>query len=285
MNILLTGSGGYLGKYVKEKLEKNHNVFGYDIVDGNDILDFEKMDSFFQKHNIEYVVHLAAVANLNFYDDDIEGSDKINIKGSKNILELCNKYGAKLFFASTCCCYGSNMLQYSDETSVLSPTEPYSQSKKAIEDEIMKEGKTDHVIMRLATFYGGKNVRKEIVVPLFINKVNNGELIEIHGSGKQQRTYTHVEDVSDGIVSLVNNYQKLKYSVYNITGEEAYSIYDILSEIGKYFNKEIRVKYVSDRVSQFTQIKISNKRLRETGWECKYNLAKGIEESMKHVKC
>lgn len=282
-NVLITGSGGYLGSMLFNKMKNKNNVFHYDITFGQDILNFEDLENTIVKNKITHVVHLAAIANLNFYDDDIEKSDKINIVGSKNIINLCNKYNAQLFFASTCCCYGDNKLEFSDETSPLSPTEPYSKSKKSIEDYILS-GDNNHVVMRLATFYGGTRVRKEIVIPLFINKIYNDEILEIHGDGFQKRTYTHVEDISNGIKSLVENSETLNYNIYNITTENSYSIYDIIYEISSSLEKNTMLKYVKDRDSQFTEIKISNKRLRETGWECKYDLKSGVKESLESYK-
>lgn len=278
-NILITGSGGYLGSVLYNKLNKQYNVFHYDILYGQDILNKEQLEKEFIENKIDYVVHLAAVANLNFYDDDIGKSDDINITGSKNLLELCDRYNAKLLFASTCCCYGDNKLNCSDETSKLCPTEAYAKSKKTIEDYMLSYD-NKHVIMRLATFYGGQNVRKEIVIPLFIDKIYKEELIEIHGNGFQKRTYTHVEDISTGIKCLINNYDNLKHKIYNITTENSCSLYDILFTISKFLNKEFKVKYVKDRDSQFTELKISNKRLRGLGWNCKYDLYNGMKESI-----
>ena len=65
-NVLITGSGGYLGSMLFQKMSKKFNVFHYDITFGQDILDFEKLENAFVKNKLNYVVHIAAVANLNF---------------------------------------------------------------------------------------------------------------------------------------------------------------------------------------------------------------------------
>ena len=51
---------------------------------------------------------------------------------------MCNKYQARLLFASTCCIYENNNCHPSSEVSDTYPTEPYSKSKKECEKVILK---------------------------------------------------------------------------------------------------------------------------------------------------
>jgi len=62
---------------------------------------------------------------------------------------LCDEKKVRLLFASTCCCYGNNDTQPTDEDSPTCPTEPYAQSKKKSEFDIFKSVATNgmyHVV-------------------------------------------------------------------------------------------------------------------------------------------
>ena len=107
MKVIVTGGTGFLGKRLCKKLKnQNHDVISYDIIDGFDILNKNQLEEFINKFNPETIIHLAACADLNIFRDNPDISYKINVIGTRNILELCEKYKIRLLFASTCCCYG-----------------------------------------------------------------------------------------------------------------------------------------------------------------------------------
>jgi len=58
MKILVTGSSGFVGKHLIQKLSEKHEIIKYDLIDGQDVLD-EKL--LFQKlQGVDLVIHLAA---------------------------------------------------------------------------------------------------------------------------------------------------------------------------------------------------------------------------------
>ena len=225
MKIIITGGTGFLGKCLCRKLKNNkHDIMSYDIVDGYDILNTEQLENTFQNFNPDTVIHLAACADLNIFANKPKISYKINVIGTRNILELCQKYNVRLLFASTCCCYGNNDTHPTDENSPTCPTEPYAKSKKESEKDILKIG-LPHCCMRLATFYGPE-MRAALAPAIFLDKAHKNETIEIHGSGEQTRTLTYVDDIVSGIITIVEN--KPKYTIVNVTTEEITSVLDMI---------------------------------------------------------
>ena len=112
MKILLTGSSGFLGNNLTEHLNKDgHDVVGYDYTDGQDIRDKLQFTEWVTKYNPDICIHLAAIANLNHFDDDIKLGSDINIIGTNNVLDVCEQHNVRVLFASTCCCYGDNKLE------------------------------------------------------------------------------------------------------------------------------------------------------------------------------
>ena len=276
MKIIITGGSGFLGKRLFRQLQLNkHQLFSYDIVDGYDILDIEQLEMVVDKFNPDSIIHLAACADLNIFREKPEISYKINIIGTRNILNLCKKSNIRLLFASTCCCYGNNNTHPSDETSPTCPTEPYAKSKKESELEILKVG-LPHCCMRLATFYGPE-MRAALAPAVFLNKAHKNETIEIHGTGKQTRTLTYVDDIVSGIITLVEN--KPKYTIVNITTEEITSVLEMINHAKKCTGNDVKCIHIKDRYGQIYKEVIHSKRLQSLGWKAKTTFEEGMKKS------
>ena len=281
MKIILTGGTGFLGsRLLKKLISLKHNVFNYDRIEGYDILDVNKLEEIFTSFKPQVIIHLAACADLNIFRDNPEISQKINVIGTKNILEKCEEYNCRLLFASTCCAYGNNEIHPSDESSIVKPTEPYAQSKVDSETDILKIG-LPHCCMRLATFYGPE-MRKELAPAIFIDKIFNNEIINIHGSGEQTRTLTYVDDIINGIVVIMNN--EPKYDIINITTEETISVNDMIKITGSIINKDFKTFNVEDRPGQIYKELILSTRLQELGWKPQVSFNEGIIKSYEYYK-
>jgi len=276
MKIIITGGTGFLGKRLIKKLqEKGHTTFSYDIIDGYDILNTEQLKKVFHEYKPHSIIHLAACSDLNIYAEKPEISEKINIIGTRNILTLCNENKVRLLFASTCCCYGNNNTHPTDETSPTCPSEPYAISKKKSEKEILSFG-LPHCCMRLATFYGPE-MRPALAPAIFLDKSHQNKTIEIHGSGKQTRTMTHVDDIVHGIVTLTEN--EPKYDVVNITTEESVSVLDMIRISKELTGNSVETIHISDRKGQIHKEVILSRRLQEFGWKPKYSFYEGMKSS------
>ena len=275
MKILITGSHGFLGTLLVKDLHEKHDLLCYDIINGDDITDPVRLRSAFQNFKPQTVIHLAAVSNLNLYHEDHNLGYKINITGTRNILNLCQEFHSRLLFASTCCCYGNNGIHPSDETSPLTPTEPYAQSKEISEKDVQQAG-LPHCCMRFATFYG-PNMRGSLSQGIFIDKIYRQEKIEIHGTGLQTRTYTYVDDIVKGIIAILESAPQ--YTVINITDDTPYSVLDTIRLLEKTMKKKAQIKFIKDRSFQILKEDISNQRLRSLGWKPETRYAEGLEKS------
>tara|TARA_A100001015_G_scaffold312523_1_gene417844 strand:- start:3869 stop:4732 length:864 start_codon:yes stop_codon:yes gene_type:complete len=276
MKIIITGSSGFLGKRLYRKLiENKHEIMCYDIINSYDILNIEQLEETIISFKPDSIVHLAACADLNIFAETPEISYKINVIGTRNILELCQKYNVRLLFASTCCCYGNNNTHPSDETSPTCPTEPYAKSKRESEKDILKIG-LPHCCMRLATFYGPE-MREALAPAIFIDKAHKNEQILVHGNGEQTRTLTYVDDIVSGIVTLIEN--KPKYTIVNITTEEITSVNTIVKIAKDLTNNNIEIKYINDRDGQIYQEEIHSRRLQSFGWKWETNFEDGMRKS------
>ena len=135
--------------------------------------------------------------------------------------------------------------------------------------------------MRLATFYG-PGMRPALAPAIFLDKAHQNKTIEIHGSGKQTRTMTYIDDIVNGIITIFEN--KPKYTIINITSEEITSVLDIVNHAKLLTGNDVPCINVKDRQGQIHKEIISSKRLQSLGWECKTTFREGIIKSYEYYK-
>ena len=116
-NILVTGGSGFIGKHIIETLkEANHKVFNIDKNQSNfgdgyediDINDSSKVEEFLKNNKIEYVYHIAAIANARRSLENVHETMINNVAGTSSILNACaNANIKKVILASTVWVYNA----------------------------------------------------------------------------------------------------------------------------------------------------------------------------------
>ncbi len=279
MKVLVTGSEGFLGRRLCALLDAQteHIVLRYDLQLGHDVLNAEQLDDALD--GVDACIHLAAVADLYIAEEDPERTQSINVEATRLVLEACNRHDVRLLFASTVCAYGNNGYEQSDENAPLAPTEVYALSK-ATAETLLADQLDKHCILRLATFYG-PDMRQSLATSVFIRALLNDEVIHIHGDGQQTRCYTHVEDVANGILCILESKQA---GVFNIAGEEEVSVLKLIEVLAGIANKTPRLQFVDDRFGQIRRSNISSNRLRRLGWFPKYSIVQGLRSCLNSVE-
>lgn len=279
MKVLVTGSEGFLGRRLCALLDAQteHIVLRYDLQLGHDVLNAEQLDDALD--GVDACIHLAAVADLYIAEEDPERTQSINVEATRLVLEACNRHDVRLLFASTVCAYGNNGYEQSDENAPLAPTEVYALSK-ATAETLLADQLDKHCILRLATFYG-PDMRQSLATSVFIRALLNDEVIHIHGDGQQTRCYTHVEDVANGILCILESKQT---GVFNIAGEEEVSVLKLIEVLAGIANKTPRLQFVDDRFGQIRRSNISSNRLRRLGWFPKYSIVQGLRSCLNSVE-
>ena len=151
--ILVTGGCGYIGSHIVKLLsEKGEQVVVFDnlsqgsrevLLHGEelvvgDITNKEDLKQLFASHDIESVIHLAALVNAK---ESVEKPDEyiaVNDQGSRNVWETAMEAGVTTFlYASSAAVYGTP--QSSDpilESAPLHPESPYGETKLAGETSL-----------------------------------------------------------------------------------------------------------------------------------------------------
>ena len=194
--ILITGGAGFIGSHAVKHFVKNYpddtvinldkltyagnlenltdveDYSNYEFVKG-DINDAELIQTLFDKHDIDYVIHLAAESHVDRSIHDPEAFLNTNIQGTVSLLNLCKQFWQgqeaekRFIHVSTDEVYGSlGNTGFFTEKKPYDPRSPYSASKAA-SDHLVK---AYYHTYQLPVYGNGKNVRDWKWTINFINE-------------------------------------------------------------------------------------------------------------------
>lgn len=206
--ILITGSSGFIGKKLVALMHKKYNLFlidkSYAFINKSkffkiNLLEIEKLESFFKKNKVDMIIHLAS----EIFDDD-NNVYNFNLKTSKNLISMAEKYKIKNFvFTSTFSIYEKNYKRSIKEKEKPSAKNSYGKSKYAIE-QILKSSKINNFTILRVPIVVGKT-RSHRMGILFELIRNNLPLILID-NGKHKIHFISVEE----LVVIIEKCLKLK---------------------------------------------------------------------------
>jgi UDP-glucose 4-epimerase len=259
-NILITGGAGFLGTHLIQTLIENgfNNITVVDKIRPNlegityvfgDFADEQVMKPLLNKSYALF--HLAAIVGVDICRNNPKLVAKTNIIDAKKLIDWSIAAGIKrIVFTSSSEVYGNSVdIPYKEDGKLL-PVSLYGQAKVEIEEYLKQVQQASRVsvgIVRPFNVYG-PGQKQNFVVPIFIQAAVNNNPINIFGSGEQTRTFTYVEDVTDGILKLYM-LKNSSYEIVNLGSTQEYSIKDaaklILKILPKSKSKIVHLKYGS----------------------------------------
>jgi UDP-glucose 4-epimerase len=219
MSILVTGGAGFIGSHMVELLlREGYYVIVIDnLVNGSienvnmfldnshyqfkqmDIIDMED-DSVFE--NVDYVFHMAALADIVPSVKEPVKYFNTNVLGTIKVLEACRKYGIKkLIYSASSSCYGIPEYFPTCEIDEIKPQYPYALTKATGEQYALFWGKLyDIPVISLRYFnvYGPRGKSNSVygaVFKVFLKQKLEGKPLTIVGNGEQKRDFIYVTDV------------------------------------------------------------------------------------------
>ena len=240
----LTGSTGLLGQSLKKKLRKLNN-YKLNCYKG-DITNKSQLKKWFKVNSFCYVIHLAAIVPVKKVNKNINFAKKVNIGGTKNIInEINKKKSIKWFFFSS----SSHVYQFNNkevrETSIKKPFSIYGKTKLEAEKFIKKKinKKIKFCIGRIFSLEG-KNKAKSYFLPGLLKKIRKNKVIEIDLN--QFRDFIHVDDVAEAVVILL---KKEQVGIYNIASGKKTKFYELINLFSKLLKRKIKFKNTVSKVS------------------------------------
>lgn len=279
MKILVTGSEGFIGKALANRLKKDgHEVFGFDILKGQDMLNYDQVQK--AVCGIDAVMHLAAAADLNWVRHHPHEGYELNVTGAKNMAFACAESGATLYYASTCCAYGNQKVHPATEETLPNPSDFYAATKLAGENVIVAYAKQfglKYNVMRFATIYG-PGMRNALAPHIFFRRAFANKPILLHGTGEQTRTLTFIDDLTDGMSRLIK--APILGEIINLTTEEEVSAKEMAEHIKKLTNSSSDVLCVADRPGQTHREAVSAAKAKLLcGWQAEHTFFDGLKKT------
>ena len=318
--ILITGGAGFIGshvvrlfvnKYPKcqvynldaltyagnlENLTDVEDKENYTFIKG-DIADESFIETLFQEHKFDAVIHLAAESHVDRSITDPLSFAKTNILGTMILLNAFknlwqNKWEEKLFYhVSTDEVYGSlGETGLFTESTSYDPNSPYSASKASSDHFVRAYGETyglPYVISNCSNNYGA-NQFPEKLIPLFINNIINNKSLPVYGDGKYTRDWLYVVDHAIAI-ELVFHKGKNK-ETYNIGGFSEWQNIDLIKllcvqmdqKLGrKEGESEQLITYVKDRPGHDLRYAIDASKInKELGWAPAVTFEEGLSKTI-----
>ncbi len=233
--VLISGAGGFLGKYFvavldylnRNVLDKPCKVLAMDIfITGlSEDWQFEESDtlSFFRHDIIEkvkvagaidYIVHASGIASPFYYRKHPLETFDVAINGTRNFLEIAREKGSRFTFFSSSEIYGDPAPQYvptpesyRGHVSCQGPRACYDESKRAAETLCYiyagNFGVHTNTIRPFNVYGPGMREKDYRVLPNFANRIKAQQPIQIYGDGRQTRTYCYVADAVNGFLRVI----------------------------------------------------------------------------------
>ncbi|WP_011582091.1 MULTISPECIES: UDP-glucuronic acid decarboxylase family protein [Chelativorans] len=161
---------------------------------------------------LDEIYNLACAASPPIYQMDPVHTLMTSVLGTRNLLALAEKHGARFLQASTSEVYGDPEVhpQPEDYRGNVNPTGPracYDEGKRAAEAlcfDLLRLGRVDARVARIFNTYGPRMKADDgRIVSNFINQALRGEPLTIYGTGEQTRSFCHVSDLVRGLVALM----------------------------------------------------------------------------------
>ena len=289
MKIFVTGSSGFIGFHLSKKLlEKGHSVHGYDSMNKyydvkiknarlkilkqykkfsftkNKLENKKNLSKSILKFKPTTIIHLAAQAGVRYSIENPKAYMDSNIIGTYNIIELGKKIKIKhLLIASSSSVYGANKkLPFTEIDKTETQLSLYAATKKSTESIAHSYSnilKIPITMLRFFTVYGPWG-RPDMALFKFTKGIINKKKIDIYNKGKMYRDFTYIDDIVNGITSLINkppNSNQLgkirndslspvaPFRILNIGNTKKVFLLDFIKELEKQLGKKAIRNYMS----------------------------------------
>lgn len=242
--VTVVGGSGFLGSHTADALtDAGYDVTIFDRAESRwrrpdqtmivgDILDSDAVHA--AVDGADFVYHYAGIADIGAAQVDPCRTSQVNVTGTINVLEAARNAGCRRFvFAST-------VYVYSGHGGF------YRASKQAAESFIQtysQEFGLDYTILRYGTLYGRRADDHNRIHRMLREAASTGA-IKYPGSGEAVREFIHVRDAAMLSVKVLEPEFANRHLV--LTGQEKYSVKDLLSIIKEIMQNKIEVSWAND---------------------------------------
>jgi dTDP-glucose 4,6-dehydratase len=239
----------------------------------------------------DHVWHLASLASPREYLAHPVETLETGSAGTRNMLEIARRDGARFLLTSTSECYGDPLVHpqvesYWGNVNPVGPRSCYDESKRYAEALTMAHHRSHGVRTNIARIFNTYGPRMALndgrVVPAFLDQALRGEPLTIFGDGSQTRSFCYVADLVDGLVKLANSEER--YPV-NLGNPSELTILEFAATIQRLMgsNLELAFEPLPEDDPRKRRPDISKARS-VLGWQPKVGLQDGLRETIEYFK-
>lgn len=299
MNILITGSNGFIGHHVAAYFqEQGWYVIGLgrqkqprypEVVDEYVSCDMDT-DAIYDimdmigVERIDAVAHLAADMRKEPYCVEVVTS---NCGGTQRLLELCEQKDIPVFVQlSSLPVIGHPIEHPITELHPLAPYTVYHITKHT--EEMLADYAYKYHGIRTASFRIsapiGVGMNSKTIFPTFVNKALNNEPLMLAGKGTRRQNYVHVRDISQALYKAVLNDKA--HGVYNLTGDLLISNKELAEKCIEILHSESRLEFLGteDPADEYVWDASLEKIKHDIGYEPQVTIVHAIQELAESLK-
>jgi dTDP-glucose 4,6-dehydratase len=250
VKVLVTGGSGFIGTNLVQELQsRGHNVMICDLLNNSlenyyrcDVSKIRHLENIFEKHQFDFVYHLAAEYGRWNGEDYYENLWSTNVIGTKNMTKMQEKYKFKMIAFSSSEVYG-------DFDGVMKEDVMDKFEIKQMNDYAMTKWVNEMQVVNAAEMYDTETVRVRPIncygphehytpyrgfVPKFIYSILFDKPYTVYS--KHTRTIDFVKDTCRTFANIIDNF--IPGEVYNVGGIKETSVKYVSDFIVNYLNKD-----------------------------------------------
>lgn len=307
MRVIVTGCAGFIGSHLATSLlADGHDVLGVDnlsrtydpLLKAHRLTDLRSQSRFrFQEIDFgargtldsifgerpDAVFHLGARAGVRKSLSDPWAYLRDNAEGTLNVLDAARRHDIKkVLLASTSSLYGNDSAApFREDAAANRPLSPYAASKKAAEAMAASYAHLygfDLPITRFFTVYGPGG-RPDMVIFRFIEWMMRDQPIAVNGDGRQERDFTFVSDIVDGVKLASEKTRGLE--VYNFGGNEPTTLVELIGLVEKELGVSAKIERHAMPNADVNSTRADITKARDKlGWDPKISFARGVHTTV-----
>jgi UDP-glucuronate decarboxylase len=303
---LVTGGSGFIGSHLCQRLlDMGHDVLAADNFyssDRHNVHELLRNPRFeLMRHDVTFplyvevdeIYHLACPASPVYYQRDPVQTTKTCVHGSINMLGLAKRLGARILLTSTSEVYGDPAVHPQSESywgnvNPIGIRSCYDEGKRAAETlffDYHRQHGLPIKVARIFNTYGPKMQPDDgRVVSNFIVQALKGEPLTVFGDGSQTRSFCYIDDMVDGLVSLMNSPREVTGPI-NLGNPGEFTMIELAKQVMALTDSDCELRHLPLPADDPVRRKPDITRARDVlGWEPAVPLSEGLARTVDYFR-
>lgn len=285
--IIITGGTGMVGSRVVELLSNNFDFFQLNRSMGVNIADLESFKNI-PEVDADALLHFAGKTDVDGCEEekDLQQESeawKVNVNGTKNIVEFCQSRGLKMIHISTDFVFDGRKIEgeYYTEEDIPNPVNFYAETKYEAEKAVQNSG-IEYIILRIAYPYRKEFALKKDFVRALLERMKSGK--EVNAIKDQVICPTFIDDIA----TVINELIALNESgIYHAVGDLPITPFDACTTIAEaahldtgLIHSTTREEYFHGKAKRPFNLYLKNDKIESLGIVMK-SFEEGLQEILK----